>query len=227
MVEDNPMKRPGAVENRREDNRDPATGVVRWPGTSKKSIKKRTNTYLRKTGFKHWASDPANMEVRRQKWLEDTGFGHPMQDPVHAAKVLLSEKKAKIFVANDGSTHKCRGYEPNVLKFIDESPDVAHYTTVAGTDLLPAVPYTKGPTITKFSTYYPDIGVLLKDGRRLIIEVESVYTLWSDEHINRRKFQAADRFCDSCACHTNTTFWLAIVDDRTKEITWVSRSRVF
>ena len=142
-----------------------------------------------------------------------------MQNPEVFSKMKRSSFGCKTFVSCTGEIHECQGYEPIVLEFLDVNSKVLRFTTVSNSELLPTIEYSNPRKNGKRPEYYPDIGVELVDGRRLIIEVKSEYHLWREEEINRKKFRAASAFCRN---QPNSIFLLAVVQDRTHEITWKS-----
>lgn len=185
------------------------------PGKNPEVRKKAAETLFRKTGHWHPSQVKGFAAACRKTYFGRTGYYHPLQNPEVFARVQRKQLKLKKFVAKDGRVYRCRGYEPQVLKFLENNPLVKKFTTTVNTRLLPAVPYQRASG--KTHVYYPDIGVELFDGRKLIIEVKSVYTLFDKEDINRRKFKAAVQLCKTIE---NTNFWLAIYHPKTKTITW-------
>lgn len=210
-------------------------------GRCKQAQKKRAQTHYDKTGYNYIFQDPAaHAEIRkrrkartgfanayqnpkiRAKIVSDriarTGYAYPMQNPEVFKRVKGSRyRKVKRFVDKNGFTHYCRGHEPYVLAWLDNHPSVRKITTENGHSLLPSIKYVKPSH--KSGWYHPDIGVWMKDGSRKIIEVKDDYTLWKEEKLNKCKFKAATKVAkelDDCE------FWLCVVNDKTKEMTWIN-----
>ena len=181
--------------------------------TFRKQVKK---TCQLKYGTDHSSQAEAVKAKFRQTNIERRGVSHPMQDPEVLERTQRSAHKLKLVTLPSGEAHSCRGYEPEVLKFLDSHPLVGEITTKVNTYLLPTVDYRKASG--KWGRYYPDIGVQLKDGRHLIIEVKSFYTLWNWEGLNRLKFAAATRLARTLE---RCTFWLAVYDPKSRTIDWI------
>lgn len=151
----------------------------------------------------------------QKSYKDKTGYSNPSKNPEVESKKNRTSKQRRKFVSRTGDVHWCRGYEPFVLDFVDTHSNVECYTTKTGTELLPTIEYSWADG-TKH-TYHPDIGLKLKSGRHVIIEVKSVHTLFQHEEVNRRKFKAASK---ACAIRPGWVFWLAIYHPKTKTITW-------
>lgn len=121
--------------------------------------------------------------------------------------------KWKTFVDSRGNNHRYQGYEDQVLSMLDKSRDVIRFTTSE----LPTVSY-EIPWKRKPGNYHPDIGVVLKGGRRMLIEVKSPWTLYNAKTSRRNpyKFQAAARLAKS----NGFEFWLVVIDNQGCK-TWI------
>lgn len=171
---------------------------------------KKRQTHLEKSGYEFALQNPESRQKLRQTMMLRHGVENPMQSPELAIKQQKSALVLKTFTARNGEKHLCRGFEPYVLAYLDNHPLVKRFTTKVGSELLPTVAYIK-PSGKK-SVYSPDIGVLLKDGRQLVIEVKSGHTLWEYEKLNRAKFKAAS--------HLLPAFWLVVVNEKARKMDW-------
>jgi hypothetical protein len=113
-------------------------------------------------------------------------------------------------VDSTGKSHSYQGYEDRILKILDRSSKVASFSTSD----IPKIRY-RYKKEAKSRTYHPDIVAFLKDGRKLLIEVKSTYTLVHAKTfaLNKRKFEVASKLSKQHGFE----FWLAVVD---KKVSW-------
>lgn len=160
--------------------------------------------------------------MQSDKWVKayrkKTGFDYPMQNPEFLNKSVMNSAKRKIFKSKENQEYVCQGYEPKVLGYLDKCKRVVSYEVVTGTKDLLVVRYKKEDG--RRCVYHPDIGVRLKDGRHLLIEVKSQYTLHKEFDTNILKFKASSKFCKNRT--GSWQFWLVVLDETTKELSWTS-----
>lgn len=176
---------------------------------------KASETYRFKTGYKNPLQNPEVRLLMQSNYKVKTGYDHPLHNPAVMEKFLRSSLQVKNFTSKKGKNISYQGYEGRVLVFLESHPLVKEITTSTDRKTFPSIPYNLNG---RPRVYYPDIGVELKDGRRLVIEVKSEYTLEGSEvikKVNRAKFRAASRKCKALGL----AFWLAVY--RGKELQWI------
>lgn len=141
--------------------------------------------------------------------------GHQLQNPEVFERVQKNRYATKEFISRKGSTHSYQGYEGFVLTELDTNSMVLGFTTVA--KKIPRIRYEEQG---KHRVYYPDILIKLRDGRKILTEVKSTYTLSSSEEVyktNLLKFASAEAYCLQ---NNQWEFWLALTSPK-GEITWI------
>lgn len=126
---------------------------------------------------------------REQTCLQRYGVTHTSQDPEVFDRILQRCHQLKT-VDIQGVTYKCRGYEPDAIRYLLEVKGMDRVRSIK----MPAIRYTLDG---REHRYYPDL-FAKKGERKMLIEVKSVYTLglnspswWKS---NRAKFKAAYRW---------------------------------
>lgn len=192
---------------------------VEHPLQSVELRKRSRENYKKKHGVDHPMKTAAGKAHYKLTLLRKFGVENVMQRPEVFEKAKHSHRRRKTFRSANGLDFVCQGYEPQVIDFLDKHPNVKRFTT--RTPGMPVVPYKfKGMA----RRYFPDIFVRLKDGRKLVVEVKSNYTIGLDKTdvlaMNLKKFKAAHKFCKDNGAY----FWIALVDKG--EIQWMTYPKV-
>ncbi len=166
------------------------------------SIKrKKKKTCLKKYGTDNYSKSEefrASQSLNKESWLAKcvaTSMDrYGTQWPIQNAKLFATWRHylTKQVVLQNGKSIECQGYEPKVIAWLDSRSDISKI--YVGTSL-PAIPYFD--KLGDPHVYHPDIGVRKSNGRRILIEVKSDYTLRLALQIGLQKFKAATAFCTS------------------------------
>lgn len=157
-------------------------------------------------------SSEETKSLKVENYKDRIGVSHHMQVPGALERAQKTRMTRHPYTDKKGAVHWYQGYENIVLSYLDRSKVVKEFSTECV--YLPLIPYEHNE---KPHTYRPDISVSLKDGRRLIIEVKSTWTLkgrWF-EGVNKAKFKAAKEFC----CGSGLEFWVILIEG--KEMRWI------
>lgn len=141
------------------------------------------------------------------------GVTHAMQVP----EIFESTQKARFYSGVwRGNKYKYQGYEGRVLSSVEHSKKVKGAQTRR--KIIGSVPYTDPCGVDRI--YYPDIALLMRSGKILIVEVKSLlwlgYTYNEDRYKkNMAKFKAAVRFYEEqgkefvlALHHNGRTYWI-------------------
>ena len=171
-----------------------------------KSVRNKARLTWRKNhGVDHPTQTQSVLNKMKATLQKNFGVDNPMQHLDIRNRSHRSAFKLKEFISASGRIHEYQGYENHILAFLDAHFNVKSYRTASSGDV-PSFEYSDG------HLYTPDVAVKLRDGRRLLIEVKSSWTLCGrDWERNLLKFEAVET---SLLTESNTFFWLALTDSK-------------
>lgn len=200
-----------------ETNRKRKETSLRTYGVSNISQSPLVQRKKERTCFKNYGVTNPWRSAVVQKRILDTirrkyGVDHPAQNSDINHKMLVARFRRKEVILSSGKVVMCQGFEPFVLKHLDELETVSRIYTGKQ---LPTIPYID--RIGKTRTYHPDIGVKTRNGKRLI-EVKSAWTLLHALNYNGiSKFRAATEWCKS----RGVDYYVALVVGSDHDILWI------
>jgi hypothetical protein len=153
-----------------------------------KELRKRAEGTMRdKYGTKHFSTTDDWYEkctaTSRRKW----GCDWSSQDPDIFQRMRSSGYNRKSIVVN-GKNHLVQGYEPHALAAIGDK--IAKLVTK--TNKLPELWYSLEGIAHR---YYPDAFIKTLNGKRILLEVKSDFTVRLSYKKNLAKFVAAAKWC--------------------------------
>lgn len=161
------------------------------------------DNYKDKTGFDHWSHNPSTIEKKISSMLERYGVEYPYKNPeiyekqkatmmelygienaMHSSELFERSKKnafkAKSYEMPSGTILSVQGYEPFALDYLLHLGWKEIQLTVES-GKMPQLTYYIGENIHR---YHPDIFIPSKNH---VIEVKSVWTLYSGDSMNYTK----------------------------------------
>ena len=209
---DQPMHIPGVAEKKTR------TTMQRY-GVPNAMLLPETRAKMRDSFTRKYGVDNPFKSEQVKRKIQNTcteryGIAHPV--------VLTKDKKC--VTDRHGKVHRVVGYEDIAIRHLDS---LGVRSITSDPRHLPKIPYTvQGRTCL----YYPDLGVVAKDGTKHLIEVKSLHTLEGDLKKNVAKFKAATQVCAGKA-----TFWVVVKTrkgwvaaknpERTKDLRMLRRAR--
>ena len=156
---------------------------VNNPNKSKLIRNKTKKTNLEKYGVEYPTQASEIVDLRRSNNLEKYGVISPTQLPEIYEKSVKSNYRRKEYVWKTGQVSIVQGYEPLVLKELEDLGYSFDQVKTKATDM-PKFSYIHK---NKTKRYFPDI-FIPKDN--IVIEVKSDYTVVCNTEINSLKFQS-------------------------------------
>lgn len=153
------------------------------PNKSNNIREKTKRTNLEKYGVEYPTQSKEVVEHRRSNNLEKYGVISPTQLPEIYEKSIKSNYRRKEYIWKTGEVSIVQGYEPLVLKELEEKGYTFQQVKTKAVDM-PKFLYTHK---TKTKRYFPDIFI---PEDNIIIEVKSTYTVKCNVEINNLKFQS-------------------------------------
>lgn len=144
---------------------------------------KTKKTNLEKYGVEYPIQSTEIVELRRSNNLEKYGVISPTQLPEIYERSAKSNYRRKEYVWKTGEISIVQGFEPIVLKELEDSGYSFDQVKTKATDM-PKFLYTHK---NKTKRYFPDIYI---PENNTIIEVKSEYTYTQNTEINNLKFQS-------------------------------------
>ena len=145
--------------------------------------KKKKETLLKNYNVSHNMKSEIVRDKRILTWIKNYGVTNPMKNPIIFQKALNSSFKRKEFIWKTGEISLVQGFEPIVLKELEEEGYIFNEVMTSPKDM-PKISYQFEKST---HVYYPDI-FIPKDN--IVIEVKSEYTLQADLDKNKAKFEA-------------------------------------
>jgi len=149
----------------------------------KEISQKSANTKLEKYGYSYPLQNPLCRRKAKKTNIERYGYEHVMHNPEIASRAENHSKRWKDYIWKSGEISRVQGYEPIVLKELEDSGYCFEDIKTSKKDM-PEIFYEFNNTKHR---YYPDIFI---PSENLIIEVKSNYTLKKELEKNTAKFQA-------------------------------------
>lgn len=146
-------------------------------------------TNLENLGVEFPMQNPKIKRKVEKTHLRTRGVCHQSKDPEVLSKILLSKKRRKSVTIN-GEVHKAQGYEPIVLKDLEQK--IIKLKTNPRD--MPTITY-KDPITKKVRSYFADARLKTRSGNKCLLEVKSPYTLCYQLELNLTKFKAAKVWC--------------------------------
>lgn len=161
----------------------------------------------------HSTRCPKVKQKNKNTCIAKYGVPYVMQNAEIFEKSNNFKYSAKTYISNNGSEITCRGYEPSVLKWLDDASNIKGVITKPSK--MPEINYWNTER-EGYSRYYIDAYVKTETNNWHAIEVKSYYTLIQELEKNISKFKAANKVFRKL----NQTFWLAVVS-KVGEINWI------
>jgi len=156
---------------------------VENPRAAEEVKEKLRETWMRNHGVDNPRKAEAVKEKMRKKFMELYGVSNP---GVFAAGKTYGFKTV---VDSRGIEHTVMGYEHHLIKRLDRAPNIKRI--VSASTKLPQINYKyKG----RYRNYHPDMLAITKEGKNILIEVKSTYTLLMDIGMIAAKCKAATRY---------------------------------
>lgn len=153
-----------------------------YPMQSDQCKKKAKITFLETYGCEHAMMTIETKEKKNKTMLEKYGVEHYSQDPKNFDCIVRKMYNTKIYKWKTGEISFVQGYEPIVLRELEEKGYKFNDIKTDGADI-PSFWYTYK---NKKKRYIPDFYI---PSEKLIIEVKSDFTLQLDKEINKLKFE--------------------------------------
>jgi hypothetical protein len=152
---------------------------VENPMQNKEIRDKSKQTCLNRYNVEHPMQIGETKEKIKQTCLEKYNVEHPMHVEEIFIKCFNNRHQSKTYTFNNKQEVKCQGYEPIVLKYLEDNFNYNHNDYIDWNDhKFNYINYNKN------HKYYPDIPFLKNN---LIIEVKSIYTYFKDIDKNFKK----------------------------------------
>ncbi len=158
---------------------------VENPQQVKDILDKTSQTRLEKTGYAYPLQNPKIREKAIQTNIMRFGYANVIHNPVIFEKAQTNAFKRKEYKWKTGEISIVQGYEPIVLKELEDS-GYTYEKVITGASRIPTIPYIFENTQ---HLYFPDIFI---PSENLIIEVKSEYTLNKEFDRNKAKFKAVE-----------------------------------
>ena len=186
------------------------TQPMHVPGAAARKVK----TLMKKYGVPNAMFLPQTKEKMKATFMRRLGVDNPFKSESVKRKItatceerygvahpVMMTRTKKVVTDHLGNTHHVVGYEDRAIKHLGS---LQVKRIVSDPRRLPKVLYVHEK---KSRTYYPDLGVVAKDGTKHLIEVKGRHTLEGDLTVNVAKFAAATKVCQS----KGATFWVMML----------------
>jgi len=154
---------------------------VSYPLQVKEIQEKVSKTHKEKYSDNHWMHNPEVLELRQKTYQEKFGADHPMQTIDVFERNLNSAYRRKEYIWKTGEISYLQGYEPFVLKELEEKGYLFEDVKTLHKDMPEIWYFYEG----KRRRYYPDFYIPKEN---MIIEVKSNFTI--KDSTNELKFAA-------------------------------------
>lgn len=171
------------VQNRCKETIKATYGVDN-PSQAAEVKDKKKETTLKNYGVENPFQSEEIKEKIKETNLERYGVEHASQDPDIAERQLANRYQRHEFTFKDGDTRVVQGYEPQALKYLEDSGYSSYQILTSKKDMPPVWYHSDN----RYHKYSPDIFI---PNDNLIIEVKSTFT----RKINADKIRHTRKAC--------------------------------